>query len=220
MQRTAQSLDIWQNFCETGRLSTPSCSTADRSIQRRCAGVCKNRSLGWQHGAEPRILENPEPSLAVARGAAHFGKYRSSPRSADRSRRGARNLFGSPQKRFRKQTVSGPLLICILPGGAPSEEDFQVSPDGLELRLNRPVRFQPYYSARRTRDKAGSVVPWNDRDFHSSPATANDRQAWPSRPRGRPAAGDPHGPHQRTRPAPRCLRQHRSRCARNLAARI
>ena len=28
----------------------------------------------WQHGAEPQILQNPEPSLAVARGAAHFGR--------------------------------------------------------------------------------------------------------------------------------------------------
>ncbi len=28
----------------------------------------------WQHGAEPRILENLEPNLAVARGAAHFGR--------------------------------------------------------------------------------------------------------------------------------------------------
>ena len=123
---------------------------------------------GWQHGSEPQLLENPEPSLAVARGAAHFGHIVH--RRAQRIEAGAARAIYLEvhQTETRKQT-SGPLLICILPGGAPSEEEFQVSPDGLELRLNRLVRFQAYYSARRTRDEAGSLVPWNDRDFHPLP---------------------------------------------------
>ena len=61
-------------------------------------------------------------------------------------------------------------MICILPRGAASEEKFQVSEAGLELRVNRLVRFQPYYSTRRGKDKAGSVVLWNDRDFHPLPS--------------------------------------------------
>jgi molecular chaperone DnaK (HSP70) len=123
----------------------------------------------WQNGAEPRILENPEPSLAVARGAAHFGSivHRHAQRiEAD----AARALYLEVHTGgIANDTVSGPSLICLLPRGAPSEEIFQVSQEGLELRVNRPVRFQPYYSTRRAQDKAGSVVRWNDRDFHRLP---------------------------------------------------
>jgi molecular chaperone DnaK (HSP70) len=123
----------------------------------------------WQGGTEPRILENLEPSLAVARGAAHFGGIVH--RHAQRIEAGAaRALYLEVHKgETAKETVNSPALICILPSGAPAEEVFRVSQKGLELRVNRPVRFQPYYSTRRTRDKAGSVVPWNDRDFHRLP---------------------------------------------------
>ena len=123
----------------------------------------------WQGGAEPRILQNLEPSLAVARGAAHFGRIVH--HHAQRIEAGAaRALYLEVhQGESATETTNGPLLICILPSGAPAEEVFRVSPEGLELRLNRPVRFQPYYSTRRARDQAGSFVPWNDRDFHRLP---------------------------------------------------
>jgi molecular chaperone DnaK (HSP70) len=119
----------------------------------------------WQHGAEPRILENAEPNLAVARGAAHFGSIVR--RRAQRIEAGAaRAIYLEVQRRdAEKEKSPGPALICILPSGAPSEEGFRVSQDGLELRINRQVRFQPYFSTRREKDKAGSMVFWNDRDF-------------------------------------------------------
>jgi molecular chaperone DnaK (HSP70) len=123
----------------------------------------------WQDGVEPRILENSEPSLAVARGAAHFGGIVH--RHAQRIEAGAaRAIYLEVHKRDGgKETAAAPTLLCILPSGAPAEERFQASQDGLELRINRPVRFQPYYSTRRVRDKAGSIVPWNDQDFHRLP---------------------------------------------------
>ena len=112
----------------------------------------------WQRGAEPRILENQDPSLAVARGAAHFGGIIH--RHAQRIEAGAaRAIYLEIHKNDAgKKTRLEPALICILPGGARSEDEFQVAPEGLELRINRPVRFQPYYSTRRARDKAGSIV--------------------------------------------------------------
>jgi len=122
----------------------------------------------WQHGAEPQILHNPEPSLAVARGAARFGSIVQ--RRAQRIEAGAaRAIYLEVHKRAAKDDTSDPALVCILPRGAASEEKFRVSEIGLKLRVNRLVRFQPYYSTRRGKDKAGSVVPWNDRDFHSLP---------------------------------------------------
>jgi molecular chaperone DnaK (HSP70) len=123
----------------------------------------------WQNGIEPRMLENSEPSLAVARGAAHFGGIVH--RRTQRIEAGAaRAIYLEVHKRDTgKETAAAPALICILPSGAQSEEKFQASQDSLELRINRPVRFQPYYSTRRVRDKAGSVVTWNDQDFHRLP---------------------------------------------------
>jgi len=123
----------------------------------------------WQCGIEPRLLNNPEPSLAVARGAARFGSILH--RRAQRIEAGAaRAIYLEVQKKPGKSDEDfAPALVCILPQSAPSEEDFQISELGLELRLNRPVRFQPYYSTRHSKDKAGSIVPWNDRDFHWLP---------------------------------------------------
>jgi molecular chaperone DnaK (HSP70) len=121
----------------------------------------------WQGGAAPRILHNPEPSLAVARGAARFGSI-----VHHRARRieagAARAIYLEVHQRSSKEKI-GPALVCILPRSAASEEEFRVTELGLELRVNRPVRFQPYYSTRRDKDKAGSLVTWNETDFHRLP---------------------------------------------------
>jgi molecular chaperone DnaK (HSP70) len=121
----------------------------------------------WQGGARPRILHNPEPSLAVARGAARFGSIVN-----HRTRRieagAARAIYLEVHRRSPKEHI-GPALVCILPRSAASEEEFRISELGLELHVNRPVRFQPYYSTRRDKDKAGSLVTWNESDFHRLP---------------------------------------------------
>jgi molecular chaperone DnaK (HSP70) len=121
----------------------------------------------WQQGAKPRILHSSEPSLAVARGAARFGSI-----VHHRARRieagAARAIYLQVHPPSAKEQI-GPALVCILPRSAASEEEFRVAELGLELRVNRPVRFQPYYSTRRDKDKAGSLVTWNDRDFQRLP---------------------------------------------------
>jgi molecular chaperone DnaK (HSP70) len=122
----------------------------------------------WQAGEEPHILSNPEPDLAVARGAARFGSLLR--RRAQRiEARAARAIYLEVHQR---QAIEGQrtALVCILPRNASPEEEFKVSQPGLELRLNHPVRFQPYYSTRHDTDKAGSLVSLNDRDFHKLPA--------------------------------------------------
>jgi molecular chaperone DnaK (HSP70) len=121
----------------------------------------------WQGGAAPRILHNPEPSLAVARGAARFGSIVH--RRARRIEAGAaRSIYLEVHQRLPNEKTA-PALVCILPRSAASEEEFRVTELGLELRVNRPVRFQPYYSTRRDSDKAGSLVSWNETDFHRLP---------------------------------------------------
>ena len=121
----------------------------------------------WQGGDQPQILHNPEPDLAVARGAARFGSLLQ--RRAERIEAGAaRAVYLEVQQRQTKDGQQA-ALVCILPRGAEAEEEFSISQPGLELRLNHPVRFQPYYSTRHGTDHAGSLVPLNDRDFHRLP---------------------------------------------------
>jgi molecular chaperone DnaK (HSP70) len=121
----------------------------------------------WQGGVEPQILQNPVLDLAVALGAASFGGIVH--RRAQRIEAGAaRAIYLEVHKRAAEKPEES-FLVCLLPRNAPSEEEFRISQPGLELRVNRPVRFQPYYSTRHPNDKAGSLVPWNDRDFRRLP---------------------------------------------------
>jgi molecular chaperone DnaK (HSP70) len=120
----------------------------------------------WQGGEKPKILDNPEPDLAVARGAARFGSLVH--RRAERiEAKAARAVYLEVQHREARDVST---LVCILPSEAAPEQEFQISQPPMELRLNHPVRFQPYYSTRRNTDQAGSLVAFNDRDFHRLPS--------------------------------------------------
>ena len=126
------------------------------------------RQVGkWQSGKEPKILNNSEPDLAVARGAAHFGRLVQ--RRAERIEAGAARAIYLEVHRPGKKESAKSTLVCILPKDAPAEEEFKISQPGLELRINHPVRFQPYYSTRHDGDKSGALVPWSEIDFHLLP---------------------------------------------------
>jgi molecular chaperone DnaK (HSP70) len=121
----------------------------------------------WQSGLAPTILENAEPDLAVARGAARFGSLVH--RRVERIEAGAARAIYLEVHRQGIKDDQKSALVCILPRDASAEEEFQSSPPGLELRLNHPVRFQPYYSSRHDSDRPGSLIPWNEEDFHRLP---------------------------------------------------
>jgi molecular chaperone DnaK (HSP70) len=127
----------------------------------------QQRIAYWQGGIEPRILHNSALDLAVALGAADFGGIIH--RQAQRIEAGAARAIYLEVHRRGAEKSGAPALVCVLPRNAPSEEEFRISESGLELRVNHPVRFQPYYSTRRSNDKAGSLVAWNDRDFFKMP---------------------------------------------------
>lgn len=123
------------------------------------------RQMGnWQDGREPRVLENSEPDLAVARGAARLGSLHHHRR--ERIQAGAaRSIY----LEVHGSGKSGASLVCILPRGAEPETPYRIDHPGLELRLNRPVRFQSYYSIRHDRDTAGALVALKPDDFHKLP---------------------------------------------------
>jgi hypothetical protein len=124
----------------------------------------------WQNGARPRMLINSEPSLAVARGAARFGKivhHRSRRIEAD----AARSLYLEVHKKpGQTEQNAARTLLCILAAGSPTEEEFQIADVGLELRVNRAVRFQAFSSTRRPGDRIGQLVIWNEQEFRQLPS--------------------------------------------------
>ncbi len=117
----------------------------------------------WQETAAPTTLDNPEPDLAVARGAARYGSilhHRSSRIQAG----AARSIYLEVH-----QADKPAALVCVLPRGSEPEEIHTIAHPGLELRLNRPVRFQCYYSTRHDKDKPGALVPLVHENFHRMP---------------------------------------------------
>lgn len=124
----------------------------------------------WQGGSPPLVLENADPDLAVARGAARFGKivYHHAERiQADAAR--AVFLAVLRERSLDAAERARSSLVCVLPRGASSEQRFEITELPLELHTNRLVRFQAYYSTRRDRSKAGDIVDWNEEDFHALP---------------------------------------------------
>ncbi len=126
----------------------------------------------WQEGHLPQVLENAQLDLAVARGAAYFGRLRHC--GAGRIEAGAaRAVF--LEANWEAENSSGGngetrrSLVCILPRGASSEEAFELSDLDLQLRINRPVRFQIYTSTRHDAAKAGDIAGLDPEEFHALP---------------------------------------------------
>jgi molecular chaperone DnaK (HSP70) len=123
----------------------------------------------WQDDFVPHILENEEPALAVARGAARFGAvlHRQSGRIAAGA---ARAVFlevqGIPA---RDGKTAHPSLVCVLPQGASPSESFEIADLGIKVRTDQLVRFQAYSSSRSSTSRAGDILAWREDDFHALP---------------------------------------------------
>jgi molecular chaperone DnaK (HSP70) len=140
------------------------------------------REIGkWQAGSAPMMLHASEPDLAVARGAARFGKIVRS--GAERIEAGnAHAIFLEAQRAASAEDEPNgtPSLVCVLPRNAPSEVTVDIRGPALELRINRPVRFRTYYSNREGTRRPGEVVRWNERDFHELPPLETVAKAAPA----------------------------------------
>jgi len=128
-------------------------------------GMVRNRLLSqvshWQGGREVVLLDNPELALAVARGAARFGQLLH--QNARRIQAGAaRSVYVEAAAEGKGKT-----LLCLLPKGTPPETEEIVDAPGLKVRVQRPVQFRVYSSTHRSRDKAGDLVTWDERNFQA-----------------------------------------------------
>ncbi len=108
---------------------------------------------GWT----PEELNNPRPELAVAVGAAYYGRVRLG--------EGVRVASGSPRAYYvgvetaeKNGAEEGHTAVCLVPRG--TEEGFQArleEPDFVAL-ANQPVAFQVFSSSTRLGDGMGEVV--------------------------------------------------------------
>ncbi len=132
----------------------------------------------WRGGPEPLVLESDDLDLAVARGAARYGKILHL--KAERIEAGAGRAVFLAAHRGRaaegEEADDGaddgsgqPALVCVLPRGAAPEATFETEAAGLSLRLNRPVRFQPYASTRHGKVRAGDILPLREAEFTPLP---------------------------------------------------
>ncbi len=131
------------------------------------------RLIGRWQGRPPRILENPQLDLAVARGAACHGRDLALGLRPRISGGAGRSLYLEATAPTAPAAASPPsggqYLVCILPLGAEVEEERII--DGLDLRLtvNQPVEFRLYEAARRPGDRAGNLVRYPPEEFRELP---------------------------------------------------
>ncbi len=110
-------------------------------------------------GASPLVLPQPHPELAVARGAALFGRALSG--------RGRRIGGGSAHGYFVGLELQGqssvrPRGVCVVPRGAREGEPHRAELPGLSLRLGELVRFELYSTDCGPLHAAGQVVELGD----------------------------------------------------------
>lgn len=116
--------------------------------------------LRWQPHYAPKVLENVDPDLAVARGAARFLHLRA---TGDTSRIEA----GASHAYYIR--VASNAALCVLPSGAPAEESFTAGQADLRALVGKPASFTLLRNARRTGDKAGDLVSIETGDFSELP---------------------------------------------------
>ncbi len=121
----------------------------------------------WQDGHIPVALENRELDLAVARGAAMFG------RTIALNRRPlitAGSAHGFYIQAASQQGAQGKAyLVCLIPKGTEVGRVQMIDNVDLHLLVNRPIEFKIFYSARREGDYAGQVIRFDPYDFHELP---------------------------------------------------
>lgn len=135
-----------------GTLSAP--AVRDRIVEQ---------VAGWQAGREPGVLAAVEMDLAVARGAAHSG--------AALRGHGQRIRAGAARGIFLEVAVASGSheLVCVLPRGAPAENEYAVALPGMRVRLNRPVRFRALQGSHAMDQAAGERTPWDRGQFTELP---------------------------------------------------
>jgi molecular chaperone DnaK (HSP70) len=123
----------------------------------------------WQDGFVPEVLENEEPDLAVARGAARFGVLLHHCSARIAAGAAAAIFLEVEGTQATDRRTARPPLLCVLPQGAAPSQIIEIADLGLKLRTGQLVRFQAYSSTRKSTSRAGDLVSWSEGEFHPLP---------------------------------------------------
>lgn len=113
-------------------------------------------------GQKPTILENPDPDLAVARGAAYYGLVKSG--------EGVKVGSGSPRSYYMGVADAlddeilerGRRSVCIVERGLEEGSHVTLADTGFDVLTNRPVAIDMYSSSYRSGDKSGDIIEVDD----------------------------------------------------------
>ena len=114
----------------------------------------------------PRVLANPEPDLAVAKGAAYYGlvKLGRGVRVGSGSPRSYYLKVARPNDKFDDKTgdENDTRAMCVVERGLEEGSDIQLSQHRFEVLANQPVSFDIYSSSYRSGDRSGDMIPIDD----------------------------------------------------------
>lgn len=106
----------------------------------------------------PKILNNPNPDLAVALGAAYYGLVKSG--------KGVRVGSGSARAYYigfgRKDDANRKDAMCLIERGLEEGVRVKMSDHQFEVLANQPVSFDIYSSSFRSGDKCGDMILLDD----------------------------------------------------------
>ncbi len=103
----------------------------------------------------PKILDNPEPDLAVALGASYYGMAKLG--------KGVRVGSGSPRSYYlgismENNSKNGKQAICLIERGLDEGSFIELSDKKMTVLANRPVSFDVYSSSFRSGDKCCDLI--------------------------------------------------------------
>ncbi len=124
-------------------------------IQERIRGAVRHW-FGQSDTALPRVLENREPDLSVALGAAYYGLVKMG--------QGVRVGSGSPRAYYmgaEAEVEAGKaekVAICLVERGLDEGSHIELTDKKFEVIANRPVVFDMFSSSFRSGDRCGDII--------------------------------------------------------------
>ncbi|MEN6483774.1 MAG: Hsp70 family protein [Syntrophobacteraceae bacterium] len=113
----------------------------------------------------PVELDNPNPELAVAVGAAYYGRVRLG--------EGVRVGAGSPRAYYVEAASGGENgthgAVCLVPRGTEEGFETRLEQPSFEVLTNRPVGFHLFTSSTRLGDRLGDVVTLSEEEITPLP---------------------------------------------------
>jgi hypothetical protein len=124
----------------------------------------------WDQGRPVRALEGDEPDLAVAKGAAFYGRNRA-------TGQGIRIKAGTARSYYIGLESSGPAIpgfrppvkaLCVVPQGMEEGSEVVIEDRDFGLVTGRPASFRFFSSEIRSGDKPGEILPNAERELEET----------------------------------------------------